>query len=459
LVFQTLSIEIIKLKSNFVKLYLHIIVHSYKTNKKKIINDPVHGFISISWDIIFDLIEHPYFQRLRRIRQLGLTSFVYPGATHTRFQHALGATHLMNTAINVLRQKGHIITDEEAEAANIAILLHDIGHGPFSHALENTIIRGINHEELSLLFMHELNLSFGGCLDLAIEIFTGRYKKKFLHQLVASQLDMDRLDYLKRDSFYTGVIEGVIGSDRIVRMLNVLNDKLVVDIKGIYSIEKFLIARRLMYWQVYFHKGVLASEILLVNILKRAKELAQKNNLLPATPPLQYFITNNFSHSDFITENSVSPNGTRKIIPNKTILDQYARLDDNDIITAAKIWADSGDPVLSRLCNNMLNRKLFRIELQMEKFPEMKITQIREAVMKEYGINAKESEYFVLTDSISNYAYSSEDERIQIFYHDGSLKDVTEASDMPDMSILTKTVTKNYLCYPKEIETLNRNIK
>jgi uncharacterized protein len=414
-------------------------VHSSKTNKKKIINDPVHGFISISWDIIFDLIEHPYFQRLQRIRQLGLTSFVYPGATHTRFQHALGATHLMNTAINVLRQKGHIITDEEAEAANIAILLHDIGHGPFSHALENTIIRGINHEELSLLFMHDLNASFGGRLDMAIEIFTGKYRKKFLHQLVASQLDMDRLDYLKRDSFFTGVIEGVIGSDRIVRMLNVLNDKLVVDIKGIYSIEKFLIARRLMYWQVYFHKGVLASEILLVNILKRAKELVQKSNLPPATPALQYFLTNNFSYSDFTTGD-------------KTILDHYAKLDDNDIISSAKIWADFTDPVLSRLCNNMLNRKLFRIELQKEKFPEMKINQIRNAVMKKYGINTSEAEYFVINDSISNYAYSSEDERIQILYHNGELKDVTEASDMPDMSILTKTVTKNYLCYPKEIE-------
>jgi HD superfamily phosphohydrolase len=427
-------------------------VHSFATNKKKIINDPVHGFISISWDIIFDLIEHPYFQRLRRIRQLGLTSFVYPGATHTRFQHALGATHLMNTAINVLRQKGHIITDEEAEAANIAILLHDIGHGPFSHALENTIIRGINHEELSLLFMHDLNAYFGGSLGLAIEIFTGKYRKKFLHQLVASQLDMDRLDYLKRDSFFTGVIEGVIGSDRIVRMLNVLNDTLVVDVKGIYSIEKFLIARRLMYWQVYFHKGVLASEILLVNILKRAKELALKNILAPATPALQFFLANNFSASDFITAASVSPDGGQEIIPDKTILDQYARLDDYDIISSAKIWADSKDPILSRLCNNMLNRNLYRIELQKEIFPEMKIDQIRNAVMKKYGINISESEYFVIHDLISNYAYSSDDERIQILYHNGELKDITEASDMPDMSILTKTVTKNYLCYPKEIE-------
>lgn len=445
-------IEIIKLKHKFVSLYSRIIVHSYSTNKKKIINDPVHGFINISWDILFDLIEHPYFQRLRRIRQLGLTSFVYPGATHTRFQHALGATHLMNTAINVLRQKGHMITDEEAEAANIAILLHDIGHGPFSHALENTIIRGINHEELSLLFMKELNVIFNGRLDLAIEIFTGRYKKKFLHQLVASQLDMDRLDYLKRDSFFTGVIEGAIGSDRIVRMLNVVNDKLVVDIKGIYSIEKFLIARRLMYWQVYFHKAVLSAEILLYNILKRAKEIAGKDNLLPATPALQFFLANDLSLDDFVSGEPGFRDNKQKRISDKSILAEFARLDDNDVIASAKIWADFTDPVLSRLCYSMLNRKLFRIELQREKFPELKIIKIRDAVMKLYDINESDSEYFVRTDNISNFAYSSEDERIQILYHNGELKDVTEASDMLDMKMLTKNVTKNYLCYPKEID-------
>ncbi len=424
-----------------------------ETNKKKIINDPVHGFISISWDIIFDLIEHPYFQRLRRIRQLGLTSFVYPGATHSRFQHALGATYLMNTAINVLRQKGHVITDKEAEAANIAILLHDIGHGPFSHALENTIIRKINHEYISLLFLHELNSQFKGRLGLAIEIFTGRYRKKFLHQLVASQLDVDRLDYLKRDSFFTGVIEGVIGSDRIVRMMNVVNDKLVVDIKGIYSIEKFLIARRLMYWQVYFHKGVLASEILLVNILKRAKELARKGKLTSATPALQYFLSRDFSKSDFIKGSPRPQKGSKKIIPDKTNLDKFAGMDDSDIITSAKIWADSDDPVLSRLCNNMLNRKLFRMELQMEKFPEKKINKIRNEVIKKYSISLRDSEYFVMSGSISNYAYSADDERIRILYHNGELKDVTEASDMPDMSILTKTVTKYWFCYPKEFES------
>jgi uncharacterized protein len=427
-------------------------VHRSETNKKKIINDPVHGFISISWDIIFDLIEHPYFQRLRRIRQLGLTSFVYPGATHSRFQHALGATHLMNTAISVLRQKGHVITDREAEAANIAILLHDIGHGPFSHALENTIIRKIDHEDISLLFMYALNSEFKGRLDLAIEIYTGRYRKKFLHQLVASQLDVDRLDYLKRDSFFTGVIEGVIGSDRIVRMMNVVDDKLVVDIKGIYSIEKFLIARRLMYWQVYFHKGVLASEILLVNILKRAKELARKGKLAYATPALQYFLSQDFSKSDFIKNNSGSLKGNKKIIPDKSNLDKFASLDDSDIISSAKIWADSDDYILSKLCNNMLNRRLFRIELQMEKFPEKKINKIRNEVIKRYSISLRDSEYFVLSGAISNYAYSSDDERIRILYNDGVLKDVTEASDMPDMSILTKTVTKHWLCYPKEFE-------
>jgi hypothetical protein len=287
--------------------------------------------------------------------------------------------------------------------------------------------------------MQELNVIFKGRLDMAIEIFTGKYRKKFLHQLVASQLDMDRLDYLKRDSFFTGVIEGAIGSDRIVRMLNVVNDRLVVDIKGIYSIEKFLIARRLMYWQVYFHKTVLSAEILLFNILKRAKELSNKNNLLPATPALQFFLKNDLSYSDFTHYDSVSP------------LTEFAGLDDNDIISSAKTWADIADPVLSRLCWNMLNRKLFRIELQKEKFPELKIKKIRKAVMKEYGINSSDSEYFVHSDTISNYAYSSEDERIQILYHNGEVKDVTEASDMLDMKMLTKTVTKNYLCYPKEI--------
>lgn len=426
-------------------------MHSSTKNKRKIVNDPVHGFINISYDIIFDLIEHPFFQRLRRIKQLGLTSFVYPGATHTRFQHALGATYLMNTVINVLRQKGQDISDNEAEAANIAILLHDIGHGPFSHALENTIIKDVHHEEISLLFMNELNKVFNGRLDLAIQIFTDQYHKKFLHQLVASQLDMDRLDYLKRDSFFTGVTEGVIGSDRIVRMMNVANDQLVVDIKGIYSIEKFLIARRLMYWQVYLHKAVLSAELLLVNILKRAKELAENDVHLFSTPALEYFLYQDISRDDFFSGLHSSTKSDPGISSIKTLLSRFACLDDNDIISSAKSWTIHQDPVLSRLCQKLINRNLFRIELQKEAFSMNHINRIRKAVIQAYGINEQESEYFVFTNTISNYAYSADDERIQILYQNGELKDVTEASDMLDMSILSKTVTKHYLCYPKDI--------
>ena len=429
-------------------------MHSSSKNKRKIVNDPVHGFINIAYDIIFDLIEHQYFQRLRRIKQLGLTSFVYPGATHTRFQHALGASYLMNTVINVLRQKGQEISENEAEAANIAILLHDIGHGPFSHALENTIIKDINHEELSLLFMTELNNQFNGRLELAMRIFNNQYPKKFLHQLVTSQLDMDRLDYLKRDSFFTGVTEGVIGSDRIVRMMNVVDDQLVVDIKGIYSIEKFLIARRLMYWQGYFHKAVLSAELLLVNILKRAKELAKRKIQLFCTPPLEFFLYRDISRTDFFLKLTGSVKNPAGITPNQTLLSRFASLDDNDIISSAKSWSEHPDQVLSRLCKNLINRNLYRIELQKGRFSQERINRIREAVIKAYGIDEKESEYFVLTNSISNYAYSADDERIQILFQNGELKDVTEASDMLDMSILSKTVTKNYLCYPKDINII-----
>ncbi|KPK81037.1 MAG: phosphohydrolase [Bacteroides sp. SM23_62_1] len=429
-------------------------MHSSTRNKRKIVNDPVHGFINIPYDIIFDLIEHPFFQRLRRIKQLGLTSFVYPGATHTRFQHALGAAYLMNTVISVLRHKGQDISDHEAEAASIAILLHDIGHGPFSHALENTIIKYIDHEELSILFMNELNRLFNQRLDLAIQIFTGQYHKKFLHQLVASQLDMDRLDYLKRDSFFTGVTEGVIGSDRIVRMMNVANDQLVVDIKGIYSIEKFLIARRLMYWQVYFHKAVLSAELLLVNILKRAKELAGNKVNLFSTPALEYFLYHDITRHDFLSEMNDAAKENQVLSPEKSLLYRFASLDDNDIISSAKTWAVHQDPVLSRLCRNLINRNLYRIELQKEEFEKQRINRVRETVMQSYGIDEKESDYFVFTNTISNYAYSADDERIQILLQNGDLKDVTEASDMLDMSILSKTVTKHYLCYPKDIEII-----
>ncbi len=419
-------------------------------NKKKIINDPVYGFIEISSEGLFDIVEHPYFQRLRRIKQLGLTNFVYPGATHTRFQHALGAYHLMGMAIQVLRNKGIEITPVEEEATLAAILLHDIGHGPFSHALEESIIDGLHHEELSLLFMHALNAEFGGHLDLAINIFRGQYHKQFLHQLITGQLDMDRLDYLKRDSFFTGVTEGVIGSDRIVRMLNVVNDKLVVDHKGIYSIEKFLIARRLMYWQVYLHKTVISSEILLLNILKRAKQLALNGTELFSTPALGHFLYRPVSRNDFFGNDALAHTKPEISTGIRKNLDSFAHLDDNDIIASAKVWSDHPDTVLSILSNNLVNRSLYRIEMRNEEFPPEYVGNIKNVVRDLYKLEDRDMEFLVHQDSISNNAYSSEDEQIQILYHGGILKDIAEASDMLDISVLSKTVKKYFLCYPKD---------
>jgi HD superfamily phosphohydrolase len=420
-----------------------------KTNKKKIINDPVYGFIKISFEGLFDLIEHSYFQRLRRIKQLGLTYFVYPGATHTRFQHALGSFHLMGMAIQVLRSKGVEITLDEEEAALSAILLHDIGHGPFSHALEESIVPGIHHEALSLLFMHALNKEFKGRLDTAIQIFTGQYPKQFLHQLITGQLDMDRLDYLKRDSFFTGVTEGVIGSDRIVRMLNVVNDQLVVDHKGIYSIEKFLIARRLMYWQVYLHKAVLSSEMLLLKLLQRARKLAGEGVELFSTPSLRHFLFRTVSRDEFFggEKGGENPELSETIIGN---LEKYAGLDDNDIMASAKVWADHPDRVLSTLCKKLKNRDLSRIEIRTEPFPDEYIKAIRQSVRQNYGLQDEDIGYLVHADTISNYAYSSEDEQIQILYHDGTLRDITTASDMLDLAVLSKTVRKYFLYYPKD---------
>ena len=319
-------------------------------NKRKIINDPVHGFVTIPSDFIYDLIEHPYFQRLRRIKQLGLTHYVFPGATHTRFQHTIGALHLMSLSIDCLRNKGIIITSEEEEASLAAILLHDIGHGPFSHALEESIISGISHEYISQLLMKELNDQFNRRLDLAIEIFNNRYSKKFLHQLVSSQLDMDRLDYIQRDSFFTGVTEGTIGTDRIIKMLNVANDSLVVEKKGIYSVEKFLIARRLMYWQVYFHKTVIASENLLVNMLKRAKYIAISDSNLYATPALSFFLFRNINSQNLL-ENYES------------VKEYFVKLDDSDIIVSAKEWMGHRDIVLSKLARNLINRNLPKVKI------------------------------------------------------------------------------------------------
>jgi HD superfamily phosphohydrolase len=409
-------------------------------NKQKIINDPVYGFIGLPFEIVFDLFEHPYIQRLRRIKQLGLTHYVYPGANHTRFQHALGATYLMNSAIEIIRSKGHEITQEEAEAVSIAILLHDIGHGPFSHALENSIIDGADHENLSLLFMDRLNKHFKGRLDLAIRIFKNEYHKNFLHQLVSSQLDMDRLDYLRRDSYFTGVTEGVVGSERIIKMLNVKDDQLVIDIKGIYSIEKFLVARRLMYWQVYFHKTVISSENLLVQILKRAKYLSEKGEELFASPALSYFLKNKVKPKQFNQKSPVD------------LLGLYSQLDDNDIMVSSKVWMTHKDKVLSMLCTMMINRKLFRIEIKNKVFEPERVQKIRDYLALYYNLSAEDTSYLVTEGSISNYAYNSLDDNIKIMQKNGECQDIAEVSDMLNVTVLSRTVKKHFLCYPKDVE-------
>ena len=413
----------------------------YLTNKRKIINDPVYGFISIPGDFVFDLIEHPWFQRLRNIKQLGLTSFVYPGATHSRFQHGLGALHLMNMAIATLRSKGVVISPTEEEATLIAILLHDAGHGPFSHALENSIISGITHEDLSLLLMRKLNEKYAGKLDLAIEIFTGTYYRKFLHELISGQMDMDRLDYLRRDSFFTGVIEGSVGSDRIIRMLNVEDDSLVVDEKGIYSLEKFLIARRLMYWQVYMHKTVLSSESLLVNILKRAKEIATKGNDLFTTPALRFFLYNDIGHSYLTDEGKFTPG---------MIASNFTRLDDSDILVCAKYWADHSDRVLSDLSGRLLRRDLFAIELQNEPFTLKRVNDLISIARKLMDIDPGLTEYYVYTNSISNLAYTPDAPVVKILLKNGKTADISTVSDMFDHQFLSERITKYFLCYPKE---------
>jgi HD superfamily phosphohydrolase len=414
---------------------------AYITNKKKIINDPVYGFISIPGDFVFDLIEHPWFQRLRNIKQLGLTSFVYPGANHSRFQHGIGALHLMELAINTLRNKGVQISDDEEEAVNIAILLHDAGHGPFSHALEKSIINGITHEDMSLLIMKKLNEEFHGRLELALKIFTGTYNRKFFHELISGQMDMDRLDYLRRDSFFTGVIEGSVGSDRIIRMLNVVDDSLVIDEKGIYSLEKFLIARRLMYWQVYMHKTVLSSESLLVKTLKRAKELARKGLDLYATPSLRFFLYNNIGYSDLTEEGNFTPG---------LVASNFTRLDDTDILVSAKYWIDDSDIILSDLSRRLLQRDLFAIELQNEPFPEERVRKLRSVTGDLMKIGHDDEEYFVFTDSISNLAYAPDAPEVKILLKSGKTANISSVSDMFDHRFLSERITKYFLCYPKE---------
>lgn len=406
-------------------------------NKRKIINDPIYGFVTLPDDLVYDLINHPIFQRLRRIKQLGLTNLVYPGALHTRFHHAIGAMYLMTEALQVLKSKGIKISDEETRAAIVAILLHDIGHGPFSHALEHTIVKGIHHEDISTMLMDELNKVFKGKLTLAITIFEDKHPKKFLHQLVSSQLDMDRLDYLNRDSFFTGVSEGVVSSDRIIKMLNVKNGELVIEAKGIYSVENFLISRRLMYWQVYLHKTVLSAEKLLVNILKRAKELSLNGEDLFATPALALFLKNNFSKKDFISK--------------PELLQQFVLLDDYDVMAAVKVWMSHKDLVLSLLCKNLINRNLYKIELQNKNFTAQYQNQLIEKVMKKYKITAKEASYFVFAENVNNSAYNSSHFQIHILQKNGELIDVAKASDQLNLKMLSKKVTKYFICYPKGI--------
>jgi HD superfamily phosphohydrolase len=406
-------------------------------NKKKIINDPVYGFITIPTDLVFDLIEHPYFQRLRYIKQLGMTHLVYPGALHTRFHHALGAMHLMKLAIDTLKSKGNDITAEEEEAVVIAILLHDIGHGPFSHALEHTIVEGISHEDISMLLMDKLNKQFSGKLDMAISIFNGTYTKGFLHEMVSSQLDMDRLDYLNRDSFFTGVSEGVISSERILKMLNVKDGHIVVEEKGIYSIEKFLVARRLMYWQVYFHKTVIAAEQLLVKILTRSRELALSGHDLFATPALNHFLKKTISRDVFINEDHH--------------IETFTALDDTDIISAVKVWALNDDFVLAKLCKDFINRKLYHVDITNELPDDTILSQLSEKAIKKYGIQENDAKYFVFKDIILNNAYTAGDGFIRILMKNGTIKDITSASDNSNLEALAKTVKKYILCYSKDL--------
>ncbi|MBB6499547.1 HD domain-containing protein [Pedobacter cryoconitis] len=408
-------------------------------NKKKIINDPVYGFINIPSELIFDLISHPFFQRLRYIKQLGMTHLVYPGALHTRFHHALGAMHLMSLAIDILRSKGHEINNEEEEGATIAILLHDIGHGPFSHALEYSLVKEIQHEEISMLMMERLNREFEGRLSTAIAIFTGKYPKKFLHQLISSQLDLDRMDYLNRDSFFTGVSEGVISFDRIIKMFNIADDQLVIEEKGIYSIEKFLIARRLMYWQVYLHKTVISGEQLLVKILKRAKELAVKGAELFATPALQHFLKQEIAQKDFF-ETDIH-------------LLQFAKLDDQDIFASVKVWCGDQDRILSLLCNMLVNRNLYKIEISNEPPVESRVEMIRENAAFSLGIDLNDVSYFVFTDVISNRAYNTGagNSTINILMKNNTTTDIAKASDLSNLESLDRTVRKHILCYPRII--------
>ena len=404
------------------------------SNKLKIFNDPIYGFITIPNSQIFDLIEHRYFQRLRRISQMGLSHLVYPGAHHTRFQHAIGCMHLMQKAVNVLRFKGITISEAEEKALCSAILLHDIGHGPFSHAMEHSIVNGISHEEISMRFMEKLNTEFNGSLTLAIQIFEGNYHRPFLCELISSQLDMDRADYLKRDSFYTGVAEGNINSERLITMLNVVNDKLVVEAKGIYSVEKFLVARRFMYWQVYLHKTGVVAEQLLTRVLKRAKELTNSGVTLKASDALSFFLKNEITAENF----------------DDHTLETFSRLDDNDIIAAMKEWQYHDDFILKHLSGMIINRDLLKIKLKNKPIKPSTLNKHIEKLMTKYGISKTDAEYFVFIDEISNQAYQSKKQNIMILQKTGKVVDITKASDQFNIKALSKPVTKYYICFPKD---------
>lgn len=402
-------------------------------NDSKIINDPVFGFIKIPRGILLDIIQHPLMQRLTRIKQLGLTSMVYPGAQHVRFQHSIGALHLMMEAINSLTQKGIFIFDSEAEAVEIAILTHDIGHGPFSHVLEHTLIKGINHEEISLLMMKRINKDMRGALALALKIFQNDYPKKFLHQLISSQLDMDRLDYLRRDSFYTGINEGSIGSARIIKMLDVADDQLVVNSKGIYSIENYLTSRRLMYWQVYLHKTKVACERMLVNALSRAKELSLQGMDIYAPPSLKYFLQHDIGREEMLTDEET--------------FQHFASLDDNDIWTSLKVWTSCNDVILATLSKGLVERKLFKVEVSDTPPTEEHLRELSSNIVQATGISTSLMRYFLSAETIQKDMYDMNDDHIDILYKDGTVKDISEASELLNVSLLSQKNRKYYLSY------------
>ncbi len=408
-----------------------------ETNKKKIVNDPIYGFVSIPDELHFDIIEHPYFQRLRRIKQVSLTNLVFPSALHTRFAHSLGAMHLMRRAIHLLRGKGYDITDEELEAASLAILLHDSGHGPFSHTLESSIVKGISHEDLSVMIMKKFNELHDGRLDMAIRIFTGKYEKGFLSKLISSQLDVDRIDYLKRDSFFTGVAEGNVNAERLLDMMEVVDNELAIEAKGIYSVESFLVSRRIMYWQVYMHKTVLSAEYMLREILKRARLISQVRPL-PATPALSFFLKHEgvFDGTDDKDE----------------LLEQFGKLDDYDVMTAVKMWCDDPDFVLSTLCQRLVNRHLFKIEIAKEPFDPNYVDDILHRIAALYSISLYDASFMLLQGISSNHAYHPKKPAINILYKDGSVKDIGEASDQLNISVLSQPVVKHFICYPKELD-------